>query len=476
MDAEENPFSESTRLPPHSEEAERGVLGCISLSPQECIPICIEKFKDRSDVFYCLENRAIYELFVEMYDAQKPIDIITAQQMLRDRKHLESIGGVAYLASLPDSVPSAANLGYYIDIVKEKFALRQMIATCTDTVAKAYEFNGEVSELLDKFAHDANKVVQGALSNNGSTGVRSAKQLVPLSIETMERIYLKQESVTGLSTGFPELDKMTLGLHPGEVSIIAARPSTGKSSIAMNIAEHVTVNLNQPVGVFSLEMPAEQLMLRIISCRAKVNLRTVMAGEMQAADFPKLSTAAAQLVKAPLYIDDSRGLSILQAKAKARQMVQQHGIKLFIFDYLQLMHSTNHRAHNREQEVGDVSQGIHDLAGELSVPVILLSQLNREVERHGSRRPRLSDLRETGRAEQDADFVGMLYRTTEQSEDDYWLNKSEAVPVNLLIAKQRNGPTGEIPLVFFRSYTRFESAATQNQKNDDPTENYPEGK
>lgn len=463
----------SHREPPNSPEAEQGCLGCILLSPSECIAQCIDEFKDRSDVFYDLRHRAIYEMMVSLYDNQKAIDNVTVLQALRDANQLESVGGIAYLASLPDAVPSAANLLYYVDIVKNKAALRQVINACADTISRAYDGNGEIGEFLEKFGHDANKIIQGSLSNNGSTGVRSAKQLVPIANETMERIYLGKETCIGLSTGFPELDKMTLGLHAGQVFVIAARPSVGKSSIAMNIAEHVASVLKLPVGVFSLEMPAEDLMLRMICSRAKVDLRSVMSGEMAASEVPKLSTASAQLIKVPLYIDDSRGLSILQAKAKARQMAQQYGIRLFIFDYLQLMHSSNHRAQNRDQEVGDVSQGIHEVAGELDVPVILVAQLNREIERQDGRRPRLSDLRESGRIEQDADAVGFLYRTEKQSDDNYWANKSDKVPVNLLIAKQRNGPTGEIQLVFHRSYTRFESAATQVQKQNDPTENWP---
>lgn len=501
MDAEENPFNDGQlppdfqnagrqkfnlvdptkvdRQPPHSIEAEQGVLGCCFLSPGECIPICIDKFQDRSDVFYDLRHRTIYEVFVEMSDSQKAVDIITVQQVLRDRKKLEEIGGVAYLASLPDAVPSAANLGYYVDIVKAKHALRQVIGLCTETVGGAYECNGEVPEFVDKFGHGCTKLLQQITGEGNKAGVRSAKQLVPLVNERMQSLYDKTATVLGLSTGYPELDAMTLGLHPGQVFVLAARPSVGKSAISMNIADHVAVDQKLPVGVFSLEMPAEDLMLRMVCARARVDLKNVMSGDLVKSEFKKLCDACTELLKVPLYIDDSRGLSILQAKAKARQMKQQHGIKLFIFDYLQLIHSSNHRAQNREQEVSDVSQGIHAIAGELNVPVILIAQLNREIERQGGRRPRLSDLRESGSIEQDADAVGMLYRESQKDDDSYWSNKDAVVDVNLLIAKQRNGPTGEIHLKFFRSFTRFETASTQNKLNEqnqkqDPAEHWPD--
>lgn len=460
------------RLPPHSVEAEAGVLGCIFLSPQECIPICVERFKDRSDVFYLLTHRTIYETVVGMCDQGKAIDVITVQQVLRDRKQLEEVGGVAYLAALPDAVPSAANLGYYIDIVREKHALRLAIGACTEGVARAYEFIGEVDEFLDGLAHDVQKAVSAYTSGN-SGAPRSAKVLVPEAVATIENIYQGNATAYGLPTGLVDFDKMTRGLHPGEMIVIAARPSVGKSSMSMNIADHVGVELGQPVGVFSLEMTAESLMLRMICSRARVNIRNVTDGFLKDTDFPKITAAAGKLIKAPIYIDDGRGMSVLQLKAKARQMKQQYGVKLLIVDYLQLLHSTSHRAKNREQEVADVSSGLHALAGELGIPVIVLCQLNRESERRGpGQRPRLSELRESGAIEQDADVVAMLYRTGKEEEES-WKSQKEAVPINLLVAKQRNGPTGEIPLIFLRPYTRFEGAA--KEKGQDPTENYPAG-
>jgi replicative DNA helicase len=263
--------------------------------------------------------------------------------------------------------------------------------------------------------------------------------------------------LTGLGTGFPDFDKMTSGLHEGEMIVIAARPSMGKTSLAMNVAEHVALDLRLPVGVFSLEMTADSLVLRMLCSRARVNLRSIRDGFLAERDFPKLTGAAGKMANAPLFIDDSSGLSILQLRAKARRMYQQYGIKLFVIDYLQLLHSTARRAENRQQEIADISSGIKALAKELKVPVIVLSQLNRELEKDKNRKPRLSDLRESGAIEQDADLVALLYKPSSDDEDAP--AEQEAAPVNLLIAKQRNGPTGDVNLTFLKSYTRFESAA-----------------
>ena len=268
--------------------------------------------------------------------------------------------------------------------------------------------------------------------------------------------------LTGISTGFADFDKMTTGLHEGEMIVIAARPSVGKTSLAMNIAEHVSLELKVPVGVFSLEMTADQLVLRMLCSRSRVNLRNIRDGFLAERDFPKLTGAAGKLAGAPLFIDDSSALSILQLRAKARRMWQQFGIKLFVIDYLQLLNSTSRRAENRQQEIAEISGGIKSLAKELSVPIIVLSQLNRELEKRGpGERPRLSDLRESGAIEQDADLVGLLYRETKNKDGDDETNEVEqdAIPVKLCIAKQRNGPTGDVDLTFLKSYTRFESAA-----------------
>ncbi len=444
------------RLPPHSIEAEQGVLGCVMLSPHECLGHCVEKLKQGPEMLYDLRHRAIYEVLLEMYDKKSAIDLITLQQTLKDRQQLEGVGGLVYLASLPDAVPSAANLDYYLEIVREKFVLRQMIGTCTEVVSRAYEHQGEVDALLDEVERDILKISGDRVASSSPT----MKDLVHRAIHHIEMYHQRQGQLGGIATGFIDLDKMTDGLHEGEMIVIAARPSVGKTSLVMNMAEHVAVQLKLPVGVFSLEMTSESLVMRMMSSLARVNSRAIREGFLAERDFAKLTNAAGQLAKAPLFIDDTSGLSILQLRAKARRMHQQHGVKLFIIDYLQLLHSTARRAENRQQEIADISNGIKGLAKELKVPVVVLAQLNRESEKE-KRAPRVSDLRESGSIEQDADLVALLYRDVRDKEDDEDQAgpPPETIPVKLLIAKQRNGPTGDINLTFLKSCTRFESAA-----------------
>jgi len=443
------------RLPPNSAEAEQGVLGCILLSPNDCMGECITTLKGGSEVFYDLRHQTIFDLLAEMFDKREAIDMITVHQRLKDKQLLEQVGGIGYLAGLRNVVPSAANLSYYVEIVQEKFLLRKMIRVCTEVVSRAYEHEGEVAALMDEVERDVLRISESRVQNHANT----IKQLVNKAINTVEDFHQRGGALTGIGTGFTDLDKMTTGLHGGEMIVIAARPSVGKTSLAMNIAEHVAIDEQLPVGVFSLEMTAASLVLRMLCSRARVNLRNVREGFLQERDFPKLTGAAGKLANAPLFLDDSSGLSILQLRAKARRMFQQYGIKLFVIDYLQLIHSTSRRAENRQQEIADISSGIKALAKELNVPVIVLSQLNREVEREKGRTPRLSDLRESGAIEQDADVVGLLYRPT-KNEDDEPSSESDSEAINLLIAKQRNGPANEdVHLTFLKSYTRFESAA-----------------
>ena len=445
------------RLPPHSVEAEQALIGCILLSPNDCMGECIEKLKPGSLVFYDLRHRTIFEALAEMFDEKQAIDLVTLRQRLKDTKRLESVGGLAYLASLPDAAPSAANLQYYLDIVLEKYLLRKMVRTCTEIAGRVYDYEGEVDALLDEVERDILRISEERVSGAAAT----IKELVNRAIGKIEEYHANQGMLTGLSTGFIDFDKLTAGLHGGEMIVVAARPSMGKTSLAMNIAEHVALELKAPVGVFSLEMTADQLVLRMLCSRSRVNLRNVRDGFLAERDFPKLTGAAGKMAGAPLFIDDSAGLSILQLRAKARRMWQQSGIKLFVIDYMQLLHSNSRRAENRQQEIAEISGGIKALAKELNVPVVVLSQLNRELEKRGpGERPRLSDLRESGAIEQDADLVGLLYRESKNKDgEEEAAADQDAIPVKLYIAKQRNGPTGDVDLTFLKAYTRFESTA-----------------
>ena len=444
------------RLPPHSPEAEQAVLGCILLSPNDCMGEFLARLKS-SEVFYDLRHQALFDLMAEMFDKREAIDLVTLNERLKDKKISDAVGGIAYVADLPDKVPSVAHLTWYLNIVQEKFLLRRMIKVCTEAVGSAYDYEGEFDELMDGIETAVLQISESRVQ----TSTIPIKDLVKSAITTIEDYHSRQGALTGIGTGFVDLDKLTTGLHGGEMIVIAARPSVGKTSLAMNIAEYVAIDERLPVGIFSLEMTAESLILRMLCSRSRVNLRNVREGFLAERDFPKLTGAATKLSGAPLFIDDSSGLSILQLRAKARRMYQQYGIKLFVIDYLQLVHSTARRADNRQQEIADISSGIKALAKELNVPVIVLSQLNREVEREKGRPPRLSDLRESGAIEQDADLVGLLYRPTKDGDDSATDQaRSEAEPINLLIAKQRNGPADEdVCLTFLKPYTRFESAA-----------------
>lgn len=455
-------LSRIDRLPPHSLEAEQGVLGCALLEPSDSIGQCIERLKGGGEAFYDLRHRTIYDVLVSMYDRKEPIDLITLGQKLKDAGQIDGVGGLAYLSELMDAVPSAANLAYYLDIVREKHVLRRVLSTCSEAVSKVHEYEGAVDSLLDEVERDILKISQDRSENTN----RTMRELVRSAVDMIQDFHQRKGGLTGLPTGFPDLDKMTSGLQPADMVVIAARPSMGKTSLAMNIAEHVSVEANLPVGVFSLEMTSESLVMRMLCSLARVNGRLIRDGFLSEGDFRRLTAAAGKLSRAPIHIDDTPGLSILQLRARARRMWQQHGVKLFIIDYLQLMHSTSKKAaDSRQQEVAELSNGVKALAKELKVPVIVLCQLNRELEKDKDRKPKLSDLRESGAIEQDADLVGLLYKPAAEDDDQRREDPEArddgmgATPVNLLIAKQRNGPTGDVCLTFLKGITRYESAS-----------------
>lgn len=451
------------RLPPNAPECEQGALGCQLETPAECIPEAIAIMGDTfKDVYYDLRHQTIQESICELYKKQIGIDLITVQQHLKERNLLEQVGGIAYLSKLQEMVfSSTSNLPIYLQKLKEKHTLRKLISVCSGTIGRIYDNEGDFEELLDEVEKDIHK----ATDQGGQNKQKGIKELVNETLIEIESIVNRKGEISGISTGFADLDKMTNGLHGGEMIIVAARPSMGKSSISMNIAEHVALELGLPVGVFSLEMSASSLTMRMVCSLARVNLRSMQQGWLNDSDYPKIMSASSRLAAAPLHIDDESGLSIMQLRARARRMVQQHGIKLFVIDYLQLLNSNTQRAkENRQQEVADISSGVKAMSKELNVPVIVLSQLNREMEKDKNRKPRLSDLRESGAVEQDADLVGLLYKPKTGEDDDEIPEESDGVLVNLLIAKQRNGPTGEVNLTFLKPYTRFESAARITEK------------
>src|ERR1700704_1409999 len=441
------------RTPPHSVEAEQGVLGSMLISPRDTIAEAVERINE--EYFYVPAHQTIYTVLVELWNAGQGIDLITFTQVLRDRNVLDAIGGASFVTSLFTFVPTAANIEYYIEIVRDKYILRSIIAAATESVRRAYEEQDEVNNLLDEVEQRIFAVGEDRFKGQ----MLSMKDQVMEAIEAIEKLYERKGGITGISTGFVEFDRMTSGLHPAEMIVIAARPSMGKTALAMNIAEHVAIESKLPVGVFSLEMSSQQLVQRLLCSRARVNLQKVRDGFLGERDFPNLTTAASKLAEAKIFIDDSAGLSILELRAKARRLKAQQDVQLMIVDYLQLLRSPSRRAQdNRQLEISEISAGLKGLAKELKIPLIVVAQLNRQPEARSGGKPRLSDLRESGSIEQDADLVGLLVRP-EIYEEDEEARAEKAGEAELIIAKQRNGPVGEIALTFLKEFTRFEDRA-----------------
>jgi replicative DNA helicase len=441
------------RTPPHSIEAEQGVLGSMLISPRDAIAECVEKITEQ--YFYVPAHQTIYSALVDLWNAGQAIDLITFTQALRDRNLLEPVGGAALVTRLFTFVPTAANIGYYLEIVRDKYILRQIITAATESVRRAYEEQDEVNNLLDEVEQRIFAVGEDRFKGQ----MLSMKDQVMEAIESIEKLYERKGGITGISTGFIEFDRMTSGMHPAEMIVIAARPSMGKTALAMNIAEHVAIQERLPVGIFSLEMSAQQLVQRLLCSRARVNLQKVRDGFLGERDFPSLTAAASKLAEAKIYIDDSPSLAILELRAKARRLKAQQDVQLIIVDYLQLLRSPSRRGQdNRQLEISEISAGLKALAKELKIPVIVVAQLNRQPEARSGGKPRLSDLRESGSIEQDADLVGLLVRP-EIYEEDEEARAEKAGEAELIIAKQRNGPVGEISLTFLKEFTRFEDRA-----------------
>lgn len=440
---------------PQNVEAEKGLLGSILLAPREVLNDCAEQLTE--EAFYSPAHGTVYRILVEMWSANAQVDVITLTNRLRDLNLLDSVGGPGAVTELFGYVPTAANAPHYLDIVLEKSLLRRMITACTGSAARCYEEQGDVPQLLDDVEREIFTIGETRFRKNAP----DMRDEVFTALENIEKMYQQRGRISGLATGFTMFDQMTDGLHAGEMMIVAARPSMGKTALAMNIVEHVALNLEEPrpVGVFSLEMSTQQLVQRMLCSRARVNMKKIRSGMLARAEHGKLNDAAAALSESKIFIDDTPSLTILELRAKARRMRDRHRIELIAIDYLQLCRSTSRRGQeNRQIEISEISAGIKALAKELEIPIIVLAQLNRQPEQRGGGKPRMSDLRESGSLEQDADLVALLVRP-EVYEEDEDARSEMAGKAELIIAKQRNGPVGEIPLTFIKEYTRFENAA-----------------
>ncbi len=432
------------RLPPQNLEAEQSVLGAILLE-NEAIHRAIEIISP--DDFYKESHRKIFKAMLELFDKNEAIDLITLTDYMKREDAIEAVGGISYLSSLATVVPTAANIRYHARIVRERSAIRNLIKTATELITLGYENSLEVDELMDY----AEKKVFELSERRIRPSFVGIKEVIKDSFEMIEQMYEKKELITGLPTGFSDLDHKTSGLQQCDLIVIGGRPSMGKTALALNMAQHVAIEKREPVAIFSLEMSKEQLVLRMLCSEAEVDSKAVRSGFLGKDDWRKLTNAAGRLTEAPIFIDDGTDTNVFEMRAKARRLKAEHGLSLIIVDYLQLMKGRG-SFERREQEVSDISRSLKSLAKELKIPVVALSQLNRSVEQRNDKRPNLADIRESGAIEQDADVIIFLYRDEVYNPDGPNKGKAE-----LIISKQRNGPIGTVNLTFRDKYTRFES-------------------
>ncbi|MFQ5828664.1 MAG: replicative DNA helicase [Candidatus Methylomirabilia bacterium] len=451
----------TSKIPPHSLEAERAVLGAILLE-KDSLPKAVEVLKP-SD-FYKEGHRRIFDAMLGLFERMEPVDVLTLREELRRRGELEEVGSEAALALLGEEAATAAHLFPYAEIVREKALLRELIRASSDIIGESYEAREDVDTLLD---HAEQVIFQLSERRMQGTAV-PVRAILKSTFEYIERLYDRKQHVTGLATGFKELDEWTAGLQASDFILVAGRPSMGKTALALSIAKHVAIELDKTVFILSLEMSATQLVQRLLCSEAKVSLQDVRKGRLQPREWQKLTNAAGRLAEAHIFIDDTGAISILEVRAKARRVKAEHGLDLVVIDYLQLMRGRG-RAENRQQEISEISRSLKALAKELHVPVVALSQLSRAVETRPTRehRPQLSDLRESGALEQDADLIVFLYRPS-------WYKKDNEVPVEerdkdrsiaeVIIGKQRNGPAPKtVELYFHPAYTSFEALASYRQ-------------
>jgi replicative DNA helicase len=433
------------KVPPQNIEAEMAVLGSMLLE-EAAISDVIEILDSES--FYRDNHQKIYNAIIGLYGEGKPIDLITLSDYLLKENELEKAGGAGYLAELTNAVPTAANVLHHAKIVKEKAILRKLISTATNIVTQGYEPDQEVDALLDT----AEKLIFDIAGSKVKSGIVPVKELIKHSIETIEKLYQRKTQVTGIPTGYQDLDVITAGLQPSDLVIVAGRPSMGKSALMCGFAEHASVIEKIPTAIFSLEMSKESLVQRILCSHARVDMQAVRTGFLSQDHWGDLVNAAGKMSTAPLFIDDTPGVNVLELRAKARRLKAQHNIGLLIVDYLQLMQAAGSRGESRQQEISDISRSLKALARELNIPLIAVSQLSRATESRDGFRPRLSDLRDSGAIEQDADVVMLLFR-----EEYYNPTEDNKGVAEVIIAKQRNGPVGTKKLTFIKEFSRFEN-------------------
>jgi replicative DNA helicase len=432
------------RIPPQSLEAEESVLGSILLDNQ-AINICLERL--RAEDFYKTSHQTIFAAMATLSDRREPIDIVTLGQQLRVMGHLENVGGQQVLSSLASSVPNAANVSYYAKVIKEMSVRRRLIHESTDIISSAFELEGDIEEFLD----GAEQRILGVSDLRVSQAFHRVGDVVQDSIRLVEKLYDQKEPVTGVPSGLDKLDNMTAGFQPSDLIIVAARPAMGKTSLVLGWSQYIGIYFRKPVAFFSLEMSKEQLVLRMLCSESRINNSSVRTGDLSERDFARIVDGASRISEAEIFIDDTPALTITELRAKARRLHRDHPLGMIVVDYLQLLRSPTY-SHSREQEISDISRSLKALAKELHVPVIALSQLNRSVESRNDKRPMMSDLRESGAIEQDADIIMFIYR-----DEVYNKESPDKGVAEIIIAKQRTGPTGAVRVAFSGEYTRFDN-------------------
>lgn len=434
------------RVPPHNNEAEQAVIGAIFLDPTTLITASEIL---RADDFYRSAHQKIFETLVRLSDQGKGIDVVTVTEELSSKKELENVGGVSYLMELASAVPTAANIGHYAKIVEEKALLRRLIHVATKIAEDGYTREDEVESLLG----EAERRVMEVANRKNSSDFRHIKDVLVNTYDNIEQLQHRTGDVTGIPTGFTDLDKITAGFQRNDLIIVAARPSVGKTAFALNVAQNVAVRARESVAIFSLEMGAEQLIMRMLCAEGNIDAQNLRTGALTPDDWNKLMIAMGTLSDSSIFIDDTPGVRISEIRAKCRRLAnEQGGLGMILIDYLQLIQGNGKPGESRQQEVSEISRSLKALARELKVPVIALSQLSRGVEQRQDKRPMMSDLRESGSIEQDADIVAFLYR------NDYYDKSDEAEDkgiIEIIIAKQRNGPTDTVKLMFKKEYNKF---------------------